>query len=367
MKEFWQQSPLADIVEKVQAGERLSREDGLRLFQSHDLLTIGYMADMVRRRKNGDTVYFINNRHINPTNICVKRCALCAFGVDADDPRAYNLSLDEVEAKVRESMDSNPSEIHIVGGLHRDVPFSYQIEMLERVRRVMPDTHIQAFTAVEIDYFAEQSGLTVREVLEKLIAAGLGSLPGGGAEIFSERVRAKIAKDKIPGSRWLEIHGEAHRLGLKTNATMLYGHMETLEERVDHMIRLREQQDKTGGFQTFIPLAFHPKNTALEGEGVRTTGFEDLKCLAVGRLMLDNFDHIKAFWIMIGPKLAQVSLAFGVDDIDGTVVEEKIFNAAGSENGQAMTRKELTAMIRAAGRVPVERDTLYRVIRTFEA
>lgn len=364
MEEFFSQSALADLIPKVKAGERLSREEGLRLFESNDLLTIGYLADMVRRRKNGDNVYFINNRHINPTNVCVNRCKLCAFGVDKEDAKAYVMTLEQIEEKVWESAKSNPSEIHIVGGMHPDIPFDFQVEMLKRVRRILPDTHIQAFTAVEIDYFAQQTQKNVCEVLTVLMDAGLGSLPGGGAEIFSPRVRERICEKKISGERWLEVHGEAHKLGLKTNATMLYGHIENIEERVDHLVRLREQQDRTGGFQAFIPLAFHPKNTGLENTGLsRTTGYEDLKCLAIARLMLDNFDHIKAFWIMIGPKLAQVSLAFGVDDIDGTVVEEKITHAAGADAGQALTRSELVSMIRAAGRVPLERDTLYNVIR----
>ncbi|MTV47458.1 aminofutalosine synthase MqnE [Heliobacillus mobilis] len=364
MDELFTHSPLADLIPKVQAGERLSREDGIRLFQSQDLLTIGYLADMVRKRKNGDNVYFINNRHINPTNVCVNRCKLCAFGVDKGTEQAYLMTLKEIEEKVRGSLASKPSEIHIVGGLHPDVPFEFQVEMLQRIREINPDTHIQAFTAVEIDYFTQQTGKPVREVLEILMNAGLGSLPGGGAEIFSARVRDKICPKKISGERWLEIHGEAHKTGLKTNATMLYGHIETIEERVDHLIGLREQQDKSGGFQAFIPLAFHPKNTEMEGEGLsRTTGYDDLKCLAMARLMLDNFDHIKAFWIMVGPKLSQVSLSFGVDDIDGTVVEEKITHAAGAESGMVMTRQELVSMIRAAGRIPLERDTLYNVVR----
>ncbi|MDD2421400.1 MAG: CofH family radical SAM protein, partial [Heliobacteriaceae bacterium] len=255
-------------------------------------------------------------------------------------------------------------EVHIVGGLHPELPFDWQIALLQTVRRILPAAHIQAFTAVEIDYFARQTGQPVREVLNTLREAGLGSLPGGGAEIFSPRVRPLICEKKISGERWLEVHGEAHRLGIRTNATMLYGHVETLEERVDHLIRLREQQDRTGGFLTFIPLGFYPRNTGLVNLGIaRTTGYDDLKCLAIGRLLLDNIDHIKAFWIMIGAKLAQVSLAFGVDDIDGTVIEEKIMHAAGADTGQALTRSRLVAMIRAAGCVPLERDTLYNIVR----
>jgi len=363
MKSLTANNPLADILAKVEAGERLSREDGIRLMESNDLLMLGYMADIVRKRKNGDRTYFIVNRHINHTNICKTRCKLCAFGKDADDPGAYLMTLDEVEAKARECQGQRISEIHIVGGLHPDLTMEYFEEMLQRVSRVLPGVHIQAFTAVEIDHFAETAGITPREVLQRLQKAGLGSLPGGGAEIFSPRVRNLICEKKVSGDRWLEIMEAAHSLGMRTNATMLYGHVETPAERIDHFIRLRELQDKTGGFLTFIPLAFHSKNTQLEDLNLsRTTGYEDLKVLAVARLMLDNFEHIKAFWIMIGPKLAQVSLAFGVDDLDGTVIEERITHAAGADTGQSLTKKELVDMIKAAGRIPIERDTLYNIV-----
>lgn len=356
-------SKMLDIVEKVEKGERLSREDGIRLMQSTELLTIGYMADLVRRRKNGDYAYFIVNRHINHTNICANLCKLCAFGKKADDPEAYTMTLDEIEARALDCKDRKISEIHIVGGLNPDLKLAYFEEMLKRVRRALPGVVIQAFTAVEIDYFAQAENISIDEVFRRLMAAGLDSLPGGGAEIFSSRVREKICEKKISGDRWLEVHKIAHRLGMRTNATMLYGHIETAGERIEHLLNLRELQDSSGGFLAFIPLAFHPRNTGLEDIGLaRTTGYEDLKVLAVARLMLDNFDHIKAFWIMIGPKLAQVSLAFGVDDIDGTVVEERITHAAGADTGQSLTRQELVKMIKAAGRVPAERDTLYRIL-----
>lgn len=364
MKELFAGSELLDILEKVEAGERLSREDGIRLMKSNELLLLGYMADIVRKRKNGDYAYFIVNRHINHSNVCENLCKLCAFGKKPDDPEAYTMSLDEIEARALECRDLNISEIHIVGGLNPELPLSYFEEMLRRVRRALPGVVIQAFTAVEIDYFARRENLSIREVLERLMAAGLDSLPGGGAEIFSPRVREKICERKISGERWLEVHRTAHQLGMRTNATMLYGHIETPEERVDHLLKLRELQDETGGFLAFIPLAFHPKNTGLESLNLsRTTGFDDLRVLAVARLLLDNFDHIKAFWIMIGPKLAQVSLAFGVDDIDGTVVEERITHAAGADTGQCLTRAQLVNMIKAAGRIPAERDTLYNIIR----
>ncbi|MFZ5590979.1 MAG: aminofutalosine synthase MqnE [Bacillota bacterium] len=363
MRYIWQDSELADIGEKVLAGQRLDFADGVRLFRSHDLLSIGAMADYVRRQKNGNRAYFIVNRHINHTNICVNRCRFCAFGRDPDSPGAYTLSLDEIEAKALAYRDKGIKEIHIVGGLNESLSLDYYLEMMQRVRRAVPGAVIQSFTAVEIDYYARQNGLSVEEVLRQLREAGLDSLPGGGAEIFAPRVREKLCPKKISGQRWLEVHETAHRLGMRTNATMLYGHIETIEERVEHLLMLREQQDRSGGFLTFIPLAFHPHNTELENlVRTRTTGYDDLKVLAISRLMLDNFDHIKAFWIMIGPKLAQISLAFGVDDLDGTVEEEKIVHDAGADTAQSLTRQQLVDMIRAAGRKPVERDTLYNVI-----
>ncbi|ADG82621.1 aminofutalosine synthase MqnE [Thermincola potens] len=363
MNSLFANSELAGIAEKVEKGERLSREDGIRLMKSNDLLTIGYMADLVRKRKNGDYAYFIVNRHVNHTNICENLCKLCAFGKKPDDPDAYTMTIEEIEEKARECQGQRISEFHIVGGLNPNLRLEYFEEMLRRVKKILPNTVIKAFTAVEIDYFARTENLSVEDVLRRLQKAGLDSLPGGGAEIFSPRVRKHICEKKISGERWLEVHETAHRIGMRTNATMLYGHIETAEERIDHLIKLRELQDKTGGFLAFIGLAFHPKNTGLEELNLsRTTGYDDIKVLAVARLMLDNFDHIKAYWIMIGPKLAQVSLAFGVDDIDGTVVEEKITHSAGADTGQSMTKAELVNMIKAAGRIPAERDTLYTIL-----
>lgn len=360
----YRNSELSDIAERVERGERLSFEDGVRLLESHDLLALGGMADQIRRRKNGDRVYYIVNRHINHTNICVNRCKFCAFGRDAGDPGAYNMTLDEIEKKALDCQGRGITEIHVVGGLNDNLQLDYYLEMLRRVRRALPEAVIQSFTAVEIDFLAKTNNMTLRDVLAALRDAGLDSLPGGGAEVFAPRVRELICPKKISGERWLEVHEAAHALGMRTNATMLYGHVETMEERIDHFVRLRELQDRTGGFLTFIPLAFHPRNTMLEQPGKSgTTGFDDLKMLAVARLMLDNFDHIKAFWIMIGPKLAQVSLSFGVDDLDGTVEEEKIVHDAGAETDQRLSRSEITRMIKAAGRLPVERDTLYNVIR----
>ncbi len=352
---------LKSIQDKVTAGVRLSEEDALALFRSRDIHAVGEMADFANRRRNGDRVYFIVNRHINPTNICVNRCRFCAFSKSREEPSAYTMTMDEVLVRAEEARSQNATELHIVGGLHPDLPFDFYLRMLRTLRERFPEMHIQAFTAVEIDHFCRITGLPLAEVIRMLKEAGLGSLPGGGAEIFAAEIRNLICSEKIPGERWLEIMEEVHGAGLRSNATMLYGHVETLESRVDHMRRLRELQDRTGGFQSFIPLAFHPRNTEI-AKGY-TTGLEDLLCLAVGRIFLDNFRHVKSFWIMVGPRIAQLSLHFGVNDIDGTVVEEKITHAAGARAGQEMTVAELVTMIRQAGRVPVERDTLYNVIR----
>lgn len=364
MQHQYDYGDLGDIADKIAAGDRLSREDGIRLFQSHDLISIGRLADLVKQRKNGHKTYFIVNRHINHTNICVNRCKLCAFGVDADHPKAYVMNLDEIQSRAGSSAGEKISEIHVVGGLNPDLKLDYYREMLTRIKTVLPGVIIQSFTAVEVDYLANLHQLSVEEILTALKEAGLDSLPGGGAEIFAPRVRELICPNKISGERWLEVHAAAHRLGMRTNATMLYGHVETIAERVEHLLALRELQDRSGGFLTFIPLAFHPKNTGLEPvvQG-NTTGFDDLKVLAIARLMLDNFDHIKAFWIMIGPKLAQVSLAFGVDDLDGTIVEERIAHDAGADTDQYMSRSTMVNLIRAAGRIPVQRDTFYNTVR----
>lgn len=343
------------------AGERVSEEDALALFRTRDIHAVGEIADIANRRRNGDRVYFIVNRHINPTNICVNRCRFCAFSKSKEEPLAYTMTMDEILVRAEEARSQNATELHIVGGLHPDLPFDFYLRMLKTLRERFPELHIQAFTAVEIDHFSRITGLSLGEVIRQLKEVGLGSLPGGGAEIFAPEIRNLICSEKISGDRWLEIMEEVHGAGLKSNATMLYGHVETLESRVDHMRRLRELQDRTGGFQSFIPLAFHPKNTEI-AKGY-TTGIEDLLSLAVGRIFLDNFRHVKSFWIMVGPKVAQVSLHFGVNDIDGTVVEEKITHAAGARAGQEMTVSELVTMIRQAGRIPVERDTLYNVVR----
>jgi aminodeoxyfutalosine synthase len=357
---------LDGIWQKVAAAERLNGDDATRLLSSNDLLALGAMADHARARIAGDEVYFISNRHINHTNVCRNRCLFCAFSHDEGDEEAFTLTVDEVVEKARETLAvGGISEIHIVGGEHPDLPFEYYLQMMHALHELAPDVHLQAFTASEISHFARISSLSVREVLRRLKEAGLGSLPGGGAEVFSGRVRDLICERKISGQTWLDVHRAAHEVGMVSNATMLYGHVETAAELADHMVRLRELQDDTGGFNAFIPLSFQPANTGLS-ELPGPTGVDDLKMLAAGRLVLDNFRHVKAFWINVGLKLAQVSLAFGVNDLDGTVVEEKISHAAGVDTGQELTRAELVRVIRAAGRIPVERDTLYNVVRRYD-
>ncbi|MFQ5717388.1 MAG: aminofutalosine synthase MqnE [Nitrospinales bacterium] len=346
------------MEQKALDRRRLSFEDGVTLFNTSDLLGVGYLANIVRERLHGDKTFFINNRHINPTNICVHSCQFCAFGTKEGRPNAYEKSLEEVFADAGNYQDGKVSEFHIVGGLHPELPFQYYLDMLRGLKERFPDVHIQAFTAVELDYLSQLSGLSLRETLLLLKDAGLGSVPGGGAEIFAKRVRRKICNEKITGEEWLKVMETVHSIGLKSNATMLYGHLETVEERVDHLIRLRELQDATQGFLTFIPLAFHPENTRLDFIPW-TTGQLDLRVLAVSRLMLDNFPHIKAFWIMITPEIAQLALSFGADDMDGTVVEEKITHAAGAVTRQIFQKNSIVHKIREAGRQPVERDTLY--------
>jgi len=356
---------LAPIAAKIAAGERLTREDGIALYASHDLIGIGQMADAVRRRINGDRVYFMVNRHINPTNICRNRCKFCAFARSEGEEGAYEMTLDAVAEAAAEGAAEGAYEIHVVSGLHPDWGYEFYVDMVRRVREATPkNVIVQAFTAVEIEHMANITGKSTLDVLTDLRDAGLDALPGGGAEIFSERTRAAAWDKKTTSDVWLRIHGEAHSLGIATNCTMLYGHIETPEERVDHLIRLREQQDKSGGFLAFIPLAFHPANTELS-DLPSTTGFDDLRTLAIARLMLDNIPHVKAFWIMLGLKVAQISCAFGVDDLDGTVVEEKITHMAGATTPEALSKDDLVNMISQTGCVPAERDTLYRVVKMY--
>lgn len=350
------------IADTVRAGRRISPDEALFLFESNDLLAIGHLANLANTRKNGLRVFYNVNRHINPTNVCTNRCAFCAFYRQAGEEGAYTLTLEEICRRAREAEAEGATEVHMVGGLHPDLPFEFYEEVLRTLRREAPDLHIKAFTAVEIEYFSRITGLSIDDVLERLKAAGLGSMPGGGAEILVEEVRRKICPEKISGSRWLEIIRQAHLAGLKTNCTMLYGHLESHADRVEHMRLLRDLQDETGGFQAFIPLAFQPENSALKLDVAGTSGLDDLKTLAIARIFLDNFDHIKAYWVMLGEKIAQVSLAFGVNDLDGTVVEEKIGHEAGADSPQSLARESIIRLISRAGRVPVERDTLYRPV-----
>lgn len=357
-------TPLAPIVEKVQAGERLSFDDGMQLYASNDILTLGKLADTVNRRLNSDIVYYVQNHRITPTNICAFHCNFCSFRRNGNEPDAFVRTPEQIVEHVRKLHSERTREFHIVGGLVPDLDIEYYAEMIRQLKIAYPTVHVKAFTAVEIDYMAQISNLNWRETLTILRDAGLDALPGGGAEIFHPAVRRKICPEKVDGDGWLEIHGIAHELGVKTNATMLYGHIESPEHRVDHLLRLREQQEKSGGFVTYIPLAFHPENNNL-GRVKHldwTTGFEDLKNLAIGRLLLDNFAHVKAYWISLTPKLAQVALSFGVSDVDGTVVEEEIYHAAGAKTEQGLSRGELMHLVEAAGKRPVERDALYHHI-----
>ena len=355
---------LGDILNKVRNEERLSVEDGIRLYKCPDLLSVGYLANIVRQRKNGDKTFFIYNQHINYSNICTNLCKFCAFGKDKDSELAYEMSVEDVRGKVRDRLDEPITEIHMVGGIHPDLPYSYYTDLLKVIKQERPDVHIQAFTCVEIAHLADISGLGVEGVLENMREAGLGSIPGGGAEVFSPRIRELTCEKKLTGSGWLDVAKTAHRLGLHTNATMLYGHIETVEERLEHLEMLREAQDETNGFLAYIPLAFHPQNTELSNLS-RTSGIDDLKTIAVARCFLDNFPHIKAYWVMIGQKLAQIALSFGADDVDGTVKEEIITHMAGAETEQAMTREQLLRLIKEAGRTPIERDTLYNVVNSY--
>lgn len=370
---------LKKIEKKILSGKRLSPEDALLLFESDDIFTLGRLANHAAVAQNGNIAYFIRNHHINPTNICINRCKFCAFSRSKDDEGAYEMSIRQIINKLKKKTGTkgqrckgtktisksplNPafSEVHIVGGLHPDWPFKHYLEMLTAIKRNFPALHIKAFTAVEIDYFSKLSGLSLKNTLLKLKSAGLGSMPGGGAEILDTRIRNRICPEKISGKKWLHVMETAQNVGLRTNATMLYGHVEKYKHRVDHMLKLRELQDKTGGFQAFIPLAFHPLNTNIKGAEY-TSGLDDIKTIAVSRLFLDNFDHIKAYWIMLGEKIAQLALMFGADDLDGTIIEEKITHSAGGLSGVAMTRNELTNLIEKAGKVPVERDSFYNPV-----
>ncbi len=357
---------LFPIIDKVLEGKRLSFDDGIALFNTNDLNTLGTLANYVTEQKNGKYAYFVINRQINPTNVCSLECKFCAFAtIDRNDPKAYEMSIDEIIEKVKYAVENEASEVHIVGGLHPDWSFEDYINIIREIRKQFPSLHIKAFTAVEIDYLSRLSGLSYEEVLIKLKEAGLNSLPGGGAEIFSPRARRIIAPEKIGWKKYLEIHKIAHKLGLHSTTTMLYGHIETIEERVDHILKIRDAQDETGGFTCFIPLAYQPENNELE-INEHTSGIDDLKTIAVSRLLLDNIDHIKAYWVMIGEKIAQIALNFGADDMDGTVMEEKIAHFAGAKSPTKQQKEKLIRLIKEAGKIPVERDTLYNPIRIYD-
>jgi aminodeoxyfutalosine synthase len=353
---------LDTTAEKLDAGVRLDVADGVKLFESPDLLAVGWLANRERERRHGPAAYFNFNLRLEATNVCVASCLFCAFArLKPGDPGAYTMSLEDAWNKLRQRSHQPLTEVHVVNGLHPDLPFEYYTELLRGFKRIRPGIHLKCFTAVEVAFFADLYGKTDSAVLEELMEAGLDSLPGGGAEIFAERVRRKIAHDKCGTERYLDIHRTAHRLGLRSNITMLYGHIETAAERVDHMLRARALQDETGGFQAFIPLAFHPDNNQMRKLPAPSAA-DTLRVHAVSRLMLDNIPHVKAFWIATGVEVAQVALWFGVDDLDGTVQEEKIYHMAGARTPEAMTPRELARLIVAAGRQPLERDTLYNVV-----
>jgi aminodeoxyfutalosine synthase len=350
------------IREKMQRGERLSFDDGVALFRHPDVVSLGQLANEVRERLHGDRTYFNRNMRLEVTNVCVASCLFCSFAkLEEGAPGAHTMRVEDAWHELEARMDDPPSEIHIVNGLHPGLPFTYYEELLAGFKRIKPDIHMKCFTAVEIHFFAEHYGMTHREVLERLRAAGLDSLPGGGAEIFHPEVRSRISHDKATADQWLDVHRAAHALGMRTNATMLYGHIETFEHRVDHLLRLRALQDETEGLQAFIPLAFHP-----DGNGMKNlpapTAIDALRTVAVSRLLLDNVSHLKAYWVSMTPEVAQIALRFGADDVDGTIVHETIYRAAGSRSPGSLTVEQLVRLIQEAGRVPVERDTLYRVV-----
>jgi aminodeoxyfutalosine synthase len=364
MDQLIQNSDLADIFHKVRSGARLSHADGVRLYESPHLAYVGHMANAVRERLHGQKTYFVRNQHINYTNICQKDCKFCSFYAKKGGPEAYVLSPEDIADKVNRYADEPVTEIHMVGGIHPRLPYSYYTDVLAAIKSVRPSVHIKAWTMVELVQIHKVSGFsTLTETMLDLQGHGLGSCPGGGAEVLSERVHEELFGKKIDSTEWLDIAREAHRSGLRSNATMLYGHIETYAERVEHMVRLRELQDETGGFLTFIPLAMDPKDTELEHIH-RESGIDDLRNIAVARLMLDNFPHIKAFWIMITPAVAQTSLWYGADDMDGTVLEYEITHVGvdSKDHKQALTHKQMNRLIENAGRKPVERDTLYNPI-----
>ncbi len=359
---------LEPIAEKVIAGERLSFTEGMVLYDTHDLNTLSRLANLVRERKNGDKTYFVHSMRLEFTNICYVGCTFCAFAANKNEARAWDYSVEDVVAHVREKYEPGLVELHMSSGHHPTHPWSYYPEMVRALNANFPGLQVKAFTAAEIEHFSHIAKKPTLEVLRELKDAGLVALPGGGAEIFADRVRLQIAKRKVDADGWLRIHREAHSLGIRTNATMLYGHIETLEERLDHMDRLRNLQDETHGFYGFIPLAFQPDANALAfnlGKTEFTTGLDDLRNLAVSRIYLDNFQHVKGYWVMISSDLVQVGLDWGVSDVDGTIIEEHIAHAAGATSPLGLSRQKMVDMIQKAGRIPVERDALYNELKVY--
>ena len=354
-------SGLLEIRLKVEREERLTHADGLVLYATKDVAALGDMADLANRRKNGLRVGYNVNRHINYSNLCKLSCMFCAFAKKRGDEDGYEFSMDEIMERAHEAYEQGADELHIVGGLHPDYPYEYYPEMLRAIKSRYPELHLKGFTAVEIDYFAELAGKSHEAVLEELVDAGLGSLPGGGAEILTDRVWKKIYRDKMGPDKWIDVHRRAHKVGVKSNSTMLHGHIETDEEKVVHMLRIRELQDETGGFMTFIPLRFHPENTPIQKLGI-VHGVSSVREIAVSRLLLDNMPHIKTYWIMTGLEVAQICLTMGADDIDGTVVEEKITHMAGATTPEHIGEAELRRVIEGAGRIPYRRDTTYNEV-----
>ncbi|MAV35460.1 MAG: aminofutalosine synthase MqnE [Planctomycetaceae bacterium] len=353
---------LREIREKVEAQQRLTVEDGLTLYAAETpLQEVGELANLVRERWNGNAGYYNINSHLNPTNVCVYRCIFCAFRSDLRDPKGYLMSDEQILERGQEAVHNGCTEMHIVGGLHHQKQYDWYLHLIGLLHDAFPRLHLKAWTAVEINWFEFLTRRSASSLLEEMIDAGLGSMPGGGAEIFHPEIRDRICEHKADATRWLQVHRSAHELGLKTNCTMLYGHLETAYHRVDHLLRLRELQDETGGFQTFIPLAFHPENTGL-ADLKKPSGLDDLRTIAVSRLMLDNVPHIKAYWIMLGIGTAQTALAYGADDLDGTVRQELIYHDAGATTPQSLSVERIQGLIRESGRQPVERDTLYREV-----
>ncbi|MDX9713931.1 MAG: aminofutalosine synthase MqnE [Dissulfurispiraceae bacterium] len=356
---------LRKIEEKVYSNTRISADEALYLYQADDIFSLAKMASHVRKIKNNENAYFVSNRHINPTNICVNRCKFCAFSRSKGEDGAYELSIEQIVKKLKPRSSNHRlfSEVHIVGGLHPDWPFQYYLDLLKAIKIEFPSIAIKAFTAVEIDYLSKISGLSIEDTISQLKKSGLDLMPGGGAEIFDTSIRNALCPEKISGEKWLSIMEAAHNAGIKANSTMLYGHIEKNEHRIDHLLKLRDLQDRTSGFQAFIPLKYHPQNTDVGGPG--SSGIDDLRTIAISRIFLDNFDHIKAYWIMLGEKVSQIALMFGADDLDGTVIEEKITHSAGATSKEGMTRQELVHMITRAGRTAVERDAYYNQIKVY--